>query len=114
MSKRVSRESDPLRASLSRAIPDRSSPWNWASSWGSETSDLPGPARLSSGEVIFAPNHPQLGLCEHALDEGIARSSPLAQIGPRVKGRIDLAAQTFDERVQRRHDVGIRQLVRND
>src|SRR5690242_8441656 len=104
MSKRVSSESDALRASLSRASPDRSSPWNWASSCGSRTSDLPGPARFSSGEVIFAPNHPQLGLCEHALDEGIARLSPFAQFGPRVQGRTDLAAQTLDERVQRRHD----------
>src|SRR3546814_7353898 len=111
MSNRGSPENEGWFTSFSRPRPDRCNPRIWASSGGSATRGLPGPARFSSAEVTFAPDHPQLRLLEHAYDKCVVGLDALAQLGARVDRRIDFAAELLHQRVQAGHGVGVGEVV---
>src|SRR5690606_2118472 len=112
MSNRVSSDSVGWLTSWSLARPDRCNPCTCSSSDGSAARGLPGPASLSSTEVMLASNHPQLRLLEHAGDECIVRLEPFAQFGTREDGGIDVTTELFHERMQCCHDIRVTKIIR--
>jgi hypothetical protein len=69
-----------LPASFNRALPERTRPANSFASGDSAFSGLPGPLRLSNGEVIFPTKLPQLRLGQDARGEGIVLGEALGQL----------------------------------
>src|SRR5580698_3360736 len=86
--KRPSSDSESICASPSRASPERCRPANSFASGNSAERPFPGPLRFSSGEGIFIPDQPELGLLQYADDEGIARADASRQFPSAIHRRI--------------------------
>src|SRR4051812_3501120 len=88
-------------ASIRRARPERTRPANSCASGGSARRALPGPQRLSKAEGTCVSDDPDLWLLQHTAGKSITALDSRGQRCSRVDVRIDGAAQSLAQLLQR-------------
>ncbi len=72
---------------------------------------LAGPLRFSSGEATILSDHPQLGLCEYALNEGISGANSLVDLLMRIQSWDYGSFQASRGRLKGRKEIAVGELV---